>query len=569
MKPIKQSIRLILIALAIVIFCVSIALNLYFMRGGENITKYHIAAAEKIVGLQFSSSERQLMMENLQQNLARYQKIHEHPLDNMVAPAILFSPFVPGVLLNPQLGSFEITEPENLPLRPEINSLAFAPIPVLAHYIRTRQITSVQLTEMYLRRLKKFGPRLECTITLTEELALEQARRADQEIAMGKYRGLLHGIPWGAKDLLATKGIKTTWGATPYQHQIIDEDATVVKKLEDAGAILVAKLTLGALAMGDVWFGGKTRNPWDINKGSSGSSAGPAAAVSAGLVPFAIGSETWGSIVSPSTVCGVTGLRPTFGRVSRYGAMALSWTMDKLGPIGRNAEDCAIVMNAILGPDGKDLTVYDIPFNFDPHFNLKNYRIGYLKNDFDSDYPFKKTDSLALETIKKMGINLIPIELPDLPVSSLSIILSAEAAAAFDELTRSNRDDLLTRQDRGAWPNLFRSSRFIPAVEYINANRMRTVLMQKMEEIFRQVDIYIAPSWKGNNLLLTNLTGHPAVVLPNGFSAEGTPTSLCIVGKLFEEGKILSFAKAFQEATDFHQRKPNIDEISEQSFEIN
>jgi len=411
---------------------------------------------------------------------------------------------------------------------------------------------------MYLKRLKKYGPVLQCVITLTEDLAMKQAKQADEDIASGKYRGLLHGIPYGAKDLLAVKGYKTTWGATPYKDQMIDVDATVIKKLEEAGAVLVAKLTMGALAWGDVWFGGKTRNPWDTTKGSSGSSAGSASAVSAGLVPFAIGTETWGSIVSPSTICGVTGLRPTYGRVSRYGAMALSWSMDKIGPICRNAEDCAIVFNAIYGLDSKDQTLFDIPFNYNPEINLKRLRIGYLKNDLEKDSAFKKQDSLTIETFKKLGAKLIPIELPKIPVNDISFILSSEAAAAFDELTRSNRDDLLVRQIKNAWPNVFRTHRFVPAVEYINANRVRFQLIQEMAKLMKEVDLYIAPSWEGDNLLLTNLSGHPCVVVPNGFSEDGTPTSITFIGNLFDEGKIIAVAKAFQNATDFHLKHPSL-----------
>ncbi len=399
---------------------------------------------------------------------------------------------------------------------------------------------------------------MECVITLTEELALQQARQADEEIATGHYRGPLHGIPWGAKDLLATKGVKTTWGAKPYQDQIIDVDATVVRRLKEAGAVLIAKLTMGALAWGDVWFGGKTRNPWNLEQGSSGSSAGSAAATSAGLVGFSIGTETWGSIVSPSTRCGVTGLRPTFGRVSRYGAMALSWSMDKIGTIGRSVEDCALVFEAITGSDGQDLTVVDLPFNWNPSLPLKDIRIGYLKKAFEEDYSSQKNDEAVLRVLRSLGVELIPLELPQLPVDSLSFILDAEAAAAFDELTRSGRDDLLVRQQPRAWPNAFRQARLIPAVEYIQANRIRTLLLQAMAEKMKDLDVYVAPSFGGNNLLLTNLTGHPAVVVPNGFDEKGSPTSISFIGDLFEEAKALRVAKAFQEATDFHLQHPKI-----------
>ncbi|RPI71508.1 MAG: amidase, partial [Ignavibacteriales bacterium] len=407
-------------------------------------------------------------------------------------------------------------------------------------------------------RLKTYNPVLHCVITLTEERALKQAKLMDEELAAGKYRGLLHGIPFGVKDLLAAKGYKTTWGAAPFKDQFIDEDAAVITKLEEAGAVLCAKLTMGALAWGDVWFGGMTRSPWDTTKGSSGSSAGSASSIAAGLLPFAIGTETWGSIISPSTVCGTTGLRPTYGRVSRTGAMALSWSMDKIGPICRTAEDLAIVFNAIQGQDGADQTLYDFPFNYNHNINFTNLKVGYLKNDFDSTYDFQLNDSLTLAKLKELGVDLIPVELPDLPVNELSFILSAEASAAFDELTRSNRDDLLVRQIKNAWPNDFRSSRFIPAVEYINANRLRFLLIQEMEKLMNKVDLYIAPSWEGDNLLLTNLTGHPAVVLPNGFTDDGTPTSITFTGKLFDEETLIAFAKAFQDATEFHKKHPSL-----------
>ena len=415
---------------------------------------------------------------------------------------------------------------------------------------------------MYLGRLEKYGPKLECVITLTEELALEQARRADEEIAAGKYRGPLHGIPWGAKDLLAVKGYKTTWGATPYKDQVIEEDAAVVKRLEEAGAILVAKLTLGALAWGNVWYGGQTRTPWDYEQGSGGSSAGSGATTAAGLVGFAIGTETWGSIVSPSSACGVSGLRPTFGRVSRDGAMVLSWSMDKIGPMCRSVEDCAIVFDAIYGPDGKDLSVIDAPFNWDAGLDIKTLRIGYLEKAFEEEREdqeeWKAIDKVTMEKLRAMGLNLVPIELPDLPINALNFILDAEAAAAFDALTRSNRDDLLVRQIKNAWPNAFRKARLVPAVEYIQANRVRTMLMHAMAEILSEIDVYVAPSHVGDNLLLTNLTGHPCVVLPNGFRKDGTPTSISFMGTLFGEAETLAVARAYQDATGFHEKHPTL-----------
>jgi Asp-tRNA(Asn)/Glu-tRNA(Gln) amidotransferase A subunit family amidase len=428
--------------------------------------------------------------------------------------------------------------PVNVSVPEDLEELAFYSVAELAELIRTRRITSTQLTTMYLERLKRLGPQLECVVTLTEDLALEQARRADEELEAGKYRGPLHGIPYGAKDLLAVQGYPTTWGAAPYKDQVFNENATVVKLLEEAGAVLVAKLTLGALAWGDVWFGGKTRNPWNLEQGSSGSSAGSAASTAAGLVPFAIGSETWGSIVSPSTRCGTTGLRPTYGRVSRAGAMALSWSMDKLGPICRTVEDCVIIFDAIRGKDGLDQTVVDLPFNYNFAVDLSGLRIGYVKDAFEEEYSNQANDQAVLEVLKDLGAELVPIALPDYPIGDLSFILSAEAAAAFDDLTRSNRDDLLVRQIRNAWPNSFRSSRFIPAVEYIQANRIRQLVIQDMERLMTDVDLYVAPAFVGDNLLLTNLTGHPCVVLPDGFNEKGSPTSITFMGHLYDEATI-------------------------------
>lgn len=444
----------------------------------------------------------------------------------------------------------KVNRPKNL------NEIAFYSVRELASLIETGQITSVELTRFFIDRLKKHDPKLHCVITITEELALKQAARADAEIAAGNYHGILHGIPYGAKDLLAVNGYKTTWGAMPFKNQMLDYDATVIKKLEEVGAVLVAKLTMGALAWGDVWYGDTTRNPWNLEQGSSGSSAGPASAVSAGLVPFAIGTETWGSIVSPSTVCGTTGLRPTYGRVSRAGAMALSWTMDKIGPICRTVEDCAIVFDAIRGSDDTDMSVIDAAFNYTADVDPVNLKIGYLKEDFDNDSTFSESNASTLEKLREMGVDLIEIKLPDLPIEAMQIILSAEAAAAFDELTRSNRDDLLVRQVKNAWPNSFRTSRLIPAVEYIQANRIRTMLIAQMAELMADIDVYLSPSWVGDNLLLTNLSGHPCVVLPNGFDEEGSPTSITFIGRLFDEATVLAVAKKYQDATDFHKQYP-------------
>lgn len=535
-------------------FCFSLPLIAQY-EPETAITAEHVAGAEKLIGIEFSSAQRDSMLDELNENLQSYIKLRELYPENSVPAALLFHPAPVGMSFNSGEDRLILSPPEDKDVPDDLEELAFYSVRDLAELIRTRKITSLQLTRMYLERLKRHDPQLHCVITLTEDLALQQAKRADAEIAAGKYRGPLHGIPYGAKDLFAVKGYKTTWGAAPYKDQYIDETATVIKKLEEAGAVLVAKLTMGALAWGDVWFGGKTRNPWNLEQGSSGSSAGSAAAVSAGLVAFAIGTETWGSIVSPSTRCGVTGLRPTFGRVSRAGAMALSWSMDKIGPICRTVQDCAVVFEAIRGSDGIDQTVVDLPFQYESEIDLKSLRVGYLKSDFEQDTTFAATNTAALEQLKSMGVDLIPIELPDIPVYSMAFILSAEAAAAFDELTRSGRDSLMVRQIKNAWPNVFRASRFIPAVEYIQANRIRHQLIQEMAKLMKDIDVYVSPSF-GKNLLLTNLTGHPCVVMPNGFDEKGSPTSITFIGQLYDEGRLLAFAKAYQDATGFHRKHP-------------
>ena len=523
------------------------------------ITDETLTAAEKLLGLEFTRQEKELMLDGLRENLERYQRIRELEIPNAIPPALDFNPVPAGTSFETDHRPFRASPPGNVDVPEDREELAFYSVGELAELIRTRRITSTELTKLYLTRLEKYGPKLECVVTLTRELAFEQARRADEEIASGAYRGPLHGIPYGAKDLLAVKGYKTTWGAMPYKDQVIDEDAAVVRRLEEAGAVLVAKLTLGALAWGDVWYGGKTRNPWNLEEGSSGSSAGSSAATSAGLVAFAIGTETWGSIVSPCTRCGVTGLRPTYGRVSRSGAMALSWSMDKIGPICRTVEDCALVFDAIAGPDGVDRTVVDLPFNYDPNVKLSDLRIGFLQKEFEKDYDTRDNDLASLDVLRGLGARLVSLELPGLPVSALSFILQAEAAAAFDELTRSGKDDLLVRQIENAWPNVFRQSRFTSAVEYIQANRVRYLVIQEMAEIMSDIDVYVAPSFGGDNLLLTNLTGHPAVVLPNGFRENGSPASISFIGGLYDEAAVLAVAKAYQDATAFHREHPSLD----------
>ena len=524
-----------------------------FKIGDNPITREMVQQAGNLIGLDFTQSEIDSMLPDLENARENYLENRKTVLPNAVAPALVFNPLPVGFSIEGEQKEVRFSDIGEVHLPEDPEALAFYTVRQQAELLRTQQITSVELTRFFLKRLKKYDEKLHFVITYTEDLAMEQARRADAEIKAGKYRGLLHGIPYGAKDLLAVKNYKTTWGAAPYKDQKFDEDAEVIQRLEAAGAVLVAKMTMGALAWGDVWFGGKTRNPWDPEKGSSGSSAGSASAVAAGCLPFALGTETLGSIVSPSTVCGATGLRPTFGRVPRTGAMALSWSMDKIGPLCRSVEDCAIVFNALFGPDGKDLSVVDAPFNYDANFAIKKLRVGYLKSDFEGKYPFKKQDSLTLLKLKELGVELVPVELPKSP--SLSFVLEAEAAAAFDELTRSGKDDLLVRQIRNAWPNVFRAARFIPAVEYIQANRLRNKLIQDMNQLMQGIDLYVNPSWASRSLGITNLTGHPCVVLPNGFK-DGLPTSITFTGKLFGEAELLRFAKFYQDATKFHLDHP-------------
>lgn len=514
-----------------------------------------VKRAAHLMGMEFTQAEIDSMLPDLEDNRKAYLNLRRETLDNGVSPALIFNPSPMGYTPPQQQLPVVLSGAKGTKLPANKEELAWMSVQQLAELIRTRQISSEELTRFFIQRLKTHNEELQCVVTLTEDLALDQARRADAEIKAGKYRGPLHGIPYGAKDLLAKKGYPTTWGAKPYQEQHFSYDATVIERLEKAGAVLVAKLTLGALAWGDVWFGGTTKNPWDTRTGSSGSSAGSASSVAAGLLPFALGTETLGSIVSPSTTCGTTGLRPTFGRVSRYGAMALAWSMDKIGPICRHTEDCALVFQAIYGPDGKDLAVPAIPFNFNSKQPLQSIRIGYVKSDFERNYPFRQQDSAALAVLRSLGAELIPVALPEMP--DIRFILEAEAAAAFDELTRSNRDDLMVRQVRNAWPNVFRGARFVPAVEYIQANRKRSELIEKMHrDVFSQVDVYVHPSFASNSLTITNYTGHPCVVVPNGFQPNGRPTSITVTAKLYEEGLALRVAGAFQQATDFNLKRP-------------
>lgn len=590
---------------AFMAYCSSIGLGTTLLPGvlwgklaaGADITKETVACAEELAGIKFTDEQRAMMVENLRRQQRAIDALHKILPGNDVAPAIHFDPVPPGVTLDVPAKRPTVRSRVPVMAAPSnLDELAFLPVTALSELVRARKVTSQQLTRMYLGRLRKHDPALHAVISVTEDRALRQARAADEEIARGRYRGPLHGIPWGAKDLLATRGYKTTWGAGPYREQTIDADATVVRRLDEAGAVLVAKLTLGELAQGDRWFGERTRNPWWPEQGSSGSSAGPGSAVSAGLVGFAIGTETQGSISSPATRNGVTGLRPTFGRVPRTGAMALAWSMDKIGPMCRSVEDCALVFDAIHGPDGYDPTVRDLPFSWNGRQNIGGLRVGYFKSAFDTPekdqsdptrtlHATKAHDDAALDVLRRLGVRLVQVDVPDVPTQALSVILTAEAGAAFEELTLSGRVSEMVQQEASAWPNTFRASQFIPAVDYINANRVRTLACRKYWDLFRTVDVVVTPTnvMGLNQLPATNLTGNPAVILPNGFieapplqppaaaAASDTgrrvqppttsprpqvPVSLTFLGGLFREDTLLAVAHAYQSTTSWHLRRP-------------
>ena len=524
-------------------------------------TKADLSGAANLFDLTFTTQELDTLYSDVVDNLANYKAMHALSLNNNVPLSLWQSPKLPGM-------KFDLTQrPVVWPvvrakLPTQRSDLAFYSIDQLAHLIKTKQISSVDLTSFFIERIKAHGPTLQCVISVQEDIALAQARQADKEIAAGKYRGLLHGIPYGLKDLFAVKGTKTTWGAAPYKDQEIDEDAYVYAKLKESGAVLVAKFTLGALAMGDYWYGGRTKNPWNLNYGSSGSSAGSASATVAGLVPFAIGTETWGSIVSPSTTCGATGLRPTFGSISRSGAMALSYSLDKVGPICRSANDAAIVFHYLHGTDGKDLAAVTMPFNYQANSPMRGMKIAYAKNYFDKIKDTTRSEWKVLADLKKQGVQLIPVEFPDekaYPFNIMDVVIGAECAAQFDEMTRKNIDDQLTRQTKYDWPNQFRTARFVPAVEYINAQRHRYVLMQKVNEVVSQYDAIICPSrGGGNQSAITNLTGHPVVCVPTGLDAKsGLPTGISFVGKLYDEGTLLRIAQFYQDHTAHDEVHPD------------
>lgn len=508
--------------------------------------------------LDFTEAEADSMLGNLVNYSGIYKAMHQNFPANDIPFPFAFDPAPPGTKISHKKDKIFWDIPTRTELPANKNDLAFYSIPQLASLIINKKISSVELTTFFLNRLKKWGDTLQCVVTLTEDLALQQARQADAELKQGIYRGPLHGIPYGLKDLFAVKGYKTTWGSTPYKDQVVDADAFVYTQLKKAGAVLCAKLSLGALANNNKWFGGETRNPWNLTQGSSGSSAGSPAATVAGLLPFAIGTETLGSIVSPSTRCGATGLRPTFGAISRYGAMVLCWSLDKAGPICRSAEDAAIVYAFIHGTDGNDPSAIYHTFNYTGKPDWNKLRIAYAENYFKNIKP-DAPEWKVIETYRAMGATIKAVNFPDsamYPTNLVSIILNAESAAAFDELTRSNRDDLVERQDKNFWPNSFRAARTIPAVEYINANRYRFLLCQRMHTFMQQYDVLIVPSFAGRQLSMTNLTGHPVVVMPVGFNPNGSPLSITLIGNLYDEATILAAAKAYQDKTDFNKKHP-------------
>ena len=525
------------------------------MPDEAEITTATIAEAEKLAAVAFTAAEREAIRKEIGEQVARYGERRAQALPNALAPATVFDPRMtdPGVQASQR--PIVRSERDQDPLPSSETDIAFAPVTALSRWIEQHELTSMRLTQIYLDRLRRFGPRLECVVTLTERLAMAQAQRADRENAAGRYRGPLHGIPWGAKDLLDTAGIGTTWGATPYRDRVAESDAAVVRRLDDAGAVLVAKLTLGAIAYGDIWFGGRTNSPWDLKQGSRGSSAGSAAATAAGLVGFSLGTETLGSIVSPCMRCGTTGLRPTFGRVPRTGAMALCWSLDKIGPICRTVEDCALVLAAINGANHGDPSSLDVPFNFDARQSLSRLRLGYDPGWFEHKRA-TDLDRNALAVARGLGLELVEISLPDWPYGALMTILLVEAAAAFEELTLSNRDDELVWQAPEAWPNTFRTTRFAPAIEYVQAQRFRRRVMAMMAERFADIDAIISPSFAGSLLLITNNTGHPSLTIRCGFRANGTPRGITLWGRLFEEGTLCRIGMALESALDVWDKRP-------------
>lgn len=517
----------------------------------QAITSEMIQQAEWIADLELTDEEREATARSLRFAQRGAEQLRAVELDNSVPPAVQFDA-TPELKSLPedQRGVVSPAEAQAATRPSGDEAIAFLPVSELAALIRSRQISSVELTKIYLERLHKYNSLLNCVVTFMDDHALKQARRADREMAAGRYRGVLHGIPWGAKDLIAYPGYKTTWGAAAYREQSLPTKATVAQRLDDAGAVLVAKLTLGAIAMGDQWFGGRTNSPWNPERGSSGSSAGSASATAAGLVAFALGSETLGSIVSPSRRCGNSSLRPTFGRVSRHGCMTLCWSMDKIGPLCRSIEDCALVLGAIHGADGLDSTAKTRPFHWPGTRDIRQMRIGYFEGDSDAG---DAEPEAYVQTLKELGATLVPIQLPEeYPVSALRVILSVESATAFDQLLREGNMEGL-----GAWARTWNSGQLATGVDYLRANRVRTLVMHKLQAAMQQVDCYVG----GNDLVMTNLTGQPTAVLPNGFRERNgvrEPESLTFTGQLFGETELLTVAKAYQEATGHHLEHPTL-----------
>jgi Asp-tRNA(Asn)/Glu-tRNA(Gln) amidotransferase A subunit family amidase len=548
---------------------------------GPAVSVATVAEAEKLVQVQYTAAERAQAAGNWQRAMAPIYERRTGPrkvaLEPGVAPAAVWDPMLPGLAPGPAKDRFVRSAPAAAPLPATDADVAFAPIASLSRWIEARALTSERLTHIYLDRLARFDPKLRCVITTTRDLALAQARQADKEIAGGRYRGPLHGIPWGAKDLVDTAGIATTYGAEPFRNRVPAADAAIVARLHQAGAVLVAKLSLGALALNDIWFGGQTMNPWLLEEGSSGSSAGPGAAAAAACVGFAIGSETGGSIIGPSMRCGVTGLRPTFGRVARTGAMTLCWSLDKLGPMARGVEDTLLVLAAITGPDAGDVSSVPSKLDFDATRGVRGLRLGYVA-DWMKESPATDVDRAALETAKRVGMVPVEVSLPDWPYSSLNVVLFAEAAAAFEELTLSRGVDQLKVQIPDAWPNTFRQSRFLSAVDFVQADRLRRKVAHEMARIFESVDLLIVPSLRDEILTITNFTGHPSLTLRAGFVEVGTarsdwapdpahplptfspkrrvPHGVTLIGRLFDEGTIGSAGLALERAFGVAGERP-------------
>lgn len=550
------------------------------MASKTAVTMEAIAAAEGLLGVAYTPAERELMLGNLEGMIEGALARRKHVWPNDLPPATRFDPRLPGATPPEPQAPLVWSNRDAGPLPESEEDIAFAPVTDLSQWIRTGVITSRRLTDIYLNRIERFGPALECMVTVTAELARSEADAADRLLGDGKYLGPLHGIPYGLKDLFDTDGILTSWGATPYSDRVPEGDARIVELLRAGGAVLVAKTTCGAIAYGDIWFGGKTRNPWNLNEGSSGSSAGSASATAAGLVGFSIGTETLGSITIPSQRCGNTGLRPTFGRVSRVGGMALCWSLDKVGPICRSVEDTALVLDILNGADRRDLGSIEAPFNFDAHASLDGVRLGYDPAWFEGDGA-SDIDRAALEAARHIGVDLVEITLPDLPYGSLMNIVFAEAAAAFEELTLSNRDDELVWQDAEAWPNGFRKARFLSAVDHVQLDRLRFRTMQVMDDVFKQVDAIIGPVMGGPMLVISNFTGHPSLVMRAGFQTTGTrsdpllsaktvevgarqsedrpfevPDGITLWSRLFDEGLLCNIGMALEDRLQVASRRP-------------